>query len=86
MCLWFPYNCTIVAFVDVVGMHSPLRRSQGSFLPTYDISSLSRFSISDTSRISSVQSSISHLFCFWGHFMQLDCAFLIALGIHIGFV
>ena len=69
-----------------VSRHSPLRRSHGHFVPIYDISSVSKFSVSDTSRISNVQSSMSLLFCFLGPFMQFDCAFLIAFGIHIGFV
>ena len=77
---------TIVAFVKGVGRHSPLRRSHGSFVPMYDISSVSRFSISDTSLISNVQSSMSILFCFLTPVKQFDCAFFISKGIHVGFV
>ena len=76
----------LLLFVKGVGRHSPLWRSHGSFVLMYVISSVSRFSISDTSLISNVQSSMSILFCFLTLVKQFDCAFYISKGIHVGFV
>ena len=78
MCLWFPNYCCFCERCR--------QRSHGSFVPMYDISSVSRLSISDISLISNVQSNMSILFCLLIPVKQFDCAFFISKGIHVGCV